>query len=128
MAGADQGHGGDQRLIVGRIIFVLQAFRFERPAQRPEVAMREQLQVPIDDAVRQTEARCRRGERGQLQLQTFDEIARADADRIELLHQQQDALDLLLVMKSGADRSMAGKVFGDLGEGHRGRCTRVAGR
>ena len=32
VAGADEGHRGDQRLIVGRIILALQAFRFERPA------------------------------------------------------------------------------------------------
>ena len=73
----------------------------------------------IDDAAREREALRRWGERGQLQLQAFDEIARADTDRVELLHQQQDALDLFLVMKHRADRSMVGKVEGDLGEGLR---------
>ena len=71
----------------------------------------------IDEAAREREALRRRGERGQLQLQAFDEIARADTDRVELLHQQQDTLDLFLVMKRRADWSMVGKVEGDLGEG-----------
>ena len=104
MAAADERQRDLQRILVGT----------ERAAQRREVLVGDGLQMVARDGDREIASRRVCVELRELQHQALAQRPRADARRIERLHEREHLLDVRL-----RDRQVGAQVLGDLGGGLR---------